>query len=374
MSALACSLALFIGCSGGNKGTIKIAAIAPLTGESAKMGEDISRAVQLAVDQWNEKGGVLGKKIELYAEDDRADPKDAVSVASKVISQGVVGVIGHYNSSCTIPASNLYNEAGIIMITPASTNPMVTDRGYPGVFRTCGRDDQQGKVEADFAAKVLKVKRVVILHDKTTYGQGLADEFKKNLPSDVEIGLYEGITRGDKDFSAILTRAKSVAPDLLMFGGLYGEGGLLTKQMRDLGLECKFLSGDGVYDPEYIRIAGAGAEGAYISYAPSAESIPSAMAFLKAYKARWPEVGPYSLFAYDAANILLSAISEVKTTDGLKVGAYIHHNRFGVASGTIEYDEKGDPLNSPYVMWQVSGGKLEQLDGLTPKAVSVETH
>jgi len=363
-----------VGCASGGKETIKIATIGPLTGESAKMGQDISQAVQLAVDQWNEKGGIMGRKIELLTEDDRADPKDAVSVASKVISQGVVGVVGHYNSSCTIPASNLYNEAGIVMVTPASTNPMVTERGYPGVFRTCGRDDQQGKVEADFAANVLKVKRVVILHDKTTYGQGLADEFKKNLPASVEVVLYEGITRGDKDFSAILTRAKGTTPDLMMFGGLYGEGGLLSKQMRDLGLQCMFLSGDGVYDPEYIRIAGPAAEGTYVSYAPSAGSIPSAMAFLKAYKARWPEVGPYSLFAYDAANVLLIAISNVGSTDGHKVNAYIHHNRFAVASGTIEYNEKGDPMNSPYVMWQVVGGKLQQLGDSTPKAVHVETH
>lgn len=363
----------FLAGCGGEKGTIKIAAIAPMTGESAKMGEDMSRAVQLAVDQWNAKGGVLGKKIELLIEDDRADPKDAVSVASKVISQGVVGVVGHFNSSCTIPASNLYNEAGIVMVTPASTNPMVTDRGYPEVFRTCGRDDQQGKVEADFAANVLKVARVAILHDKTTYGQGLADEFKKNLPSSVEVLVYEGITRGDKDFSAILTRVKGSVPDLLMFGGLYGEGGLLTKQMKDLGLKCSFLSGDGVYDSEFIRIAGNAAEGAYVSYAPSAESIPSAQVFLKAFRARWPEVGPYSLFAYDAANIILTAIQEVGSTDGHKVAAFIHHNKFDVASGSIDYDAKGDPIHSPYVMWQVQEGKLQQLNA-APAAVHVEMH
>ncbi|MFN3821626.1 MAG: branched-chain amino acid ABC transporter substrate-binding protein, partial [bacterium] len=266
---------------------IRIASVAPMTGESAKMGEDISRAVQLAVDEWNERGGVLGKKIELLIGDDRADPKDAVSVASRMVAQGVIGIVGHYNSSCTIPASNIYNEAGIVMITPASTNPMVTDRRYYTIFRTCGRDDQQGKVEAQFAANELKVKRVAIIHDKTTYGQGLADEFRKNLWAEIEVVLYEGVTRGDKDFTAILTRIKSLNPDLLMFGGLYPEGGLIIKQMRELGMKCHFLSGDGVFDPEFIRIAGSAAEEAYLSYAPSPHDIPTAQNFLKKFQERW---------------------------------------------------------------------------------------
>ncbi len=365
---------LLIGCSGkSGSETIKIASIAPMTGELAKMGEDVSQAIQLAVDQWNAKGGVMGKKIELMIEDDRADPKDAVSVASKVVAQGAVAVIGHYNSSCTIPASNIYHEAGIVMITPASTNPMVTDRGYKGVFRTCGRDDQQGKVEAEYAAQVLQTARVAILHDKTTYGQGLSDEFKKNLPASAEVVIHEGITRGDKDFSAVLTKVKVANPDLLMFGGLYGEGGLIVKQMKDLGMTCRFISGDGVFDPEFIRIAGDAAEGAYLSYAPSAESIPTAQQFLKAYTARWPEVGPYSVFGYDAANVVLEAINVVKSTEGFKVSDYIHHTKFNAATGPLAFDNKGDPTSSPYVMWTVKGGKL------TPpappvKAVHVETH
>jgi branched-chain amino acid transport system substrate-binding protein len=355
-------LASLVGCGGRPENTVRIASVAPMTGQSAKMGEDISRAVQLAVEEWNAKGGVLGRKIELLVEDDRADPKDAVSVADKVAAQGVIGVVGHYNSSCTIPASNIYHENNIVMITPSSTNPMVTDRGYPEVFRTCGRDDQQGKVEADFAAQVLKVKKVAVLHDKTTYGQGLADEFKKNLPDSISVVLYEGITLGDKDFTAILTRAKSLNPDLLMFGGLYAEGGLTTKQMRDLDFKCLFLSGDGVYDPEFIRIAGPAAEGAYVSYAPSADRIPTAQHFLTEFKKRWPEVGPYSLFAYDAVNIILTAVQRAGTTDGQKIADVIHRDAFDCAIGKVAFDAKGDPVVSPYVMWIVKDGKLVQLD------------
>ncbi len=159
--------------------TIKIGIAGPMTGDQAKMGMDFRNAVTLAVEEWNARGGVLGKKIELIIGDDQRDPKQAVSVANKFVTQRVKGVIGHFNSSCSIPASDVYNRANIPMITPASTNPQLTEKGYYGVFRVCGRDDQQGKMAADFVTSQLKVKRVAIIHDKTTYGQGLADEFKK---------------------------------------------------------------------------------------------------------------------------------------------------------------------------------------------------
>ena len=356
-------LALVLGSCGGGEKPITIAAFAPMTGQSAKMGEDISQAVQLAVDEWNARGGVLGKKIAVMIEDDRADPKDAVSIANKAAAYGVVGVVGHYNSSCTIPASNIYHENGIIMITPASTNPMVTDREFPEIFRTCGRDDQQGKVQADFASNFLKVKRVAILHDKTTYGQGLADEFRKNLATTVEVVHFGGVALGDKDFSAVLTRVKSSTPDLLMFGGLYAEGGLMAKQMRDLNLDCIYLSGDGVYDSEFIRIAGPAAEGAYMTYARSTEKNPSAQKFLETYRARWPEVGPYSLFAYDAANVLLEAIKIAGELDSKKIVDALHSNIFQGAIGAIQFDQKGDPVSSPYVIWQVKDGKLAEFTG-----------
>ncbi len=358
--ALALMVLILASCGGGEK-PITIAAFAPMTGQSAKMGEDISQAVQLAVDEWNASGGLLGKKIAVMIEDDRADPKDAVSIANKAAAYGVVGVVGHYNSSCTIPASNIYHENGIIMITPASTNPMVTDREFSEIFRTCGRDDQQGKVQSDFASEVLKVSKVAILHDKTTYGQGLADEFRKNLPTTVEVVHYGGVTLGDKDFTAVLTRVKSSSPDLLMFGGLYAEGGLIAKQMLDLNLECIYLSGDGVFDPEFIRIAGPAAEGTYVTYARSAEKNPSAQKFLEAYRARWPEVGPYSLFAYDAANVILEAIKITGELDSKKIVETLHSNVFQGAIGAIQFDHKGDPVSSPYVVWQVKNGELVEL-------------
>jgi branched-chain amino acid transport system substrate-binding protein len=339
------------------------------------MGTDILHGVQLAIEEWNEKGGVLGKKVELVIGDDRRDPKEAVSVAQKLINDGVVAVIGHFNSSCSIPASTHYAEQGVIQISPASTNPGLTLQKDPQtgaftgprfrtVFRTCGRDDQQGKAQADFVSNVLKETRVAVLHDKTTYGQGLADEFKKNLGPSVQAVAYEGVVQGDKDFSAVLTRIKAQHPALVMFGGIYPEGGLLVKQMRELGIDAKFLSGDGVIDPEFIRIGGRATEGAFLSFGvlgPSGEAavpMASVQNFAQAYRARFGEVGPYSIYAYDAVNVLLTAMQEAKSAEGAKVAEVLHQIDFPGASGQVKFDAGGDRIAFPYMMWVVRDGKF----------------
>jgi branched-chain amino acid transport system substrate-binding protein len=179
-----------------------------MTGDQSKMGMDFKNGVSLAVEEWNSKGGVLGKKIELLIGDDQHDHKQAVSVANKMVNEGVTGVIGHFNSSCSIPASDVYDRAGIPVISPGSTNPQLTEKGYRGVSRVCGRDDQQGRVGAEFVTNQLKLKRVAVLHDKTTYGQGRADEFKKALGDKVEVVFYSGIVQGDRDFKGVLTTIK----------------------------------------------------------------------------------------------------------------------------------------------------------------------
>lgn len=286
------------------------------------------------------------------------DPKEAVSVAEKLINDGVVAVIGHFNSSCSIPASSHYHERGIPQISPASTNPQLTTQGFNTVFRTCGRDDQQGKVGADFVSKVLKKKRVAVLHDKTTYGQGLADEFRRNLPPEVQVVAYEGIVQGDKDFTAVLTKIRAAKPEALYFGGIYPEGGLLVKQMRELGLDAIFISGDGVIDPEFIRIGGKATEGSFLSFGPSVEELPTARHFREAFKSEFGEIGPYSIYAYDAANIVLQAIQNAGTTDGAKMAAAIHAIKYNGAMGTIQFDQNGDVLVAPYIFWVVKDGKF----------------
>jgi len=352
------SCLLLIGCQK-KEDVIKIGIAGPMTGDQAKMGTDFRNGVTLAVEEWNIKGGVLGKKVVMLVTDDQHDPKQAVAVANKLVNDGVVGVIGHFNSSCSIPASDVYNRAGIPMITPASTNPQLTEKGYRGVFRVCGRDDQQGSVGARFVTEELKVKSVAIIHDKTTYGQGLADEFKKGITDKADIVYYGGIIQGDKDFKSVLTRIKEKTPELIYFGGIYPEAGLLVKQARELGIKVPFMSGDGTIDPKFIEIAGAAsAEGTYLTFSPDPRGIPTAKAFIENYEKRFGEIGPYSVYAYDATNILLTAIKEAGTTDGRMVIEKLHSLEFSGALGHIRFDEKGDVTSAPYVVWITKNGKF----------------
>ena len=340
---------------------IKIGVAAQMTGAEAKMGTDFRNGVSIAVDEWNSRGGVLGKKIEVVIGDDQADPKQAVSVANKLANEGVVGVIGHFNSSCSIPASDVYNRSGIPMITPASTNPLLTERGYKGVFRVCGTDDQQGKVAADFATGKLNAKKVAILHDKTTYGQGFADLFKKHLGAGVEVVYYGGITKGDKDFKSVLTSIKEKKPDLIFFGGIYPETGLLVKQAREVEINAPFLSGDGSIDPKFVEIAGAkAAEGTYLTFSPDPRNIPAAKDFIAKYQAKFGELGPYSIYAYDAANALLTAVKETGKADGKAIMEKMHAMEFQGALGATKFTEKGDVAKSPYIVWITRNGKFEE--------------
>lgn len=353
------SLILFvtvIGCKKEN--VIKIGIAGPLTGDQAKIGNDLINGVTLAIDEWNAKGGVLGKKIEMIKGDDRRDPREAVSLANKLVNEGVVGVIGHFNSSCSIPASTIYHEAGIIQITPASTNPKLTEQGFHNIFRVCGRDDQQGLIGAKFVLDELKKTKIAILHDKTTYGQGLADEFKKDIEGKAEILDYEGIVQGENDYTSVLTKIKEKAPEVIYFGGIYPEGGLIVKEMKEMGLNALFVSGDGVIDPEFVKIGGKATEGAYLSFGPSIKELPTAKHFIDEYGKRFGEIGPYSIYSYDATNILLKAIEESKSTDEAMLADAIHKMKYDGAIGHIEFDERGDILVAPYIFWVVKNGEF----------------
>ncbi|SRR5579884_196558 len=358
-----------LGCQKETQGPseIVIGVAGPMTGDQSKLGGDVERGTRLAVDEWNARGGINSKKIRLEVGDDQHDPKQAVSVANKLVNSGIVGVVGHFNSSASIPASSVYNGAGVPMITPASTNPRLTDQGFWNVFRVCGRDDQQGKVAADFVGKELKRKRVAILHDKTTYGQGLAEEFRKSLSAypGIEVVSFDGITQGDKDFRGILTSIKGKDPEIFFFGGVFPEGGLLAKQAKEVGLTAPMLSGDGVIDPKFIEIAGAAAEGTYLTFTPDPEKMPQAKGFLEKYKAKYGnELAPYAIYSYDAANILLTALAEAdkeaKTKDGKRVAEIVRNVKYDGALGHIEFDAKGDVKKSPYIIWITKNGKFEE--------------
>ncbi|MFN7974550.1 MAG: branched-chain amino acid ABC transporter substrate-binding protein [Acidobacteriota bacterium] len=346
---------------------IKIGVVGPMTGDQAKNGGDLKNGAELCVADWNAKGGVLGKKIEMLIGDDQHDLKQAVSVANKFVSDGVAGVVGHFNSSCSIPASDVYLEGKIVMITPASTNPQLTDGKKTNVFRVCGRDDQQGMVAAEHVANVVKPAKVAVLHDKTTYGQGLADEFKKQYEakSGKKVDLYEAIVQGDKDFSAVLTKIKALDPGIIFFGGIYPEGGLLVRQARQQGIKGAFFSGDGVIDKEFVKIAGAeAAEGTLLTFTPDQSKVAEAQDLIKRYKEKYGEVGPYSLYSYTACQILLEGIQKAGGTDMDKVSAAIRGAEHSTALGKIKFDDKGDVLVSPYVVYVTKGGEFVQLTGL----------
>lgn len=358
-------LALLLGllaasCTSKSSNEIKIGAAGPMTGDQSKMGTDLRHGVELAVEEWNAKGGVLGKKVVLQAEDDQHDPKQAVAVANKFVNSGVVGVIGHWNSSASIPASGVYNQAKVVMITPASTNPQLTEQGFSTVFRVCGRDDQQGPVAARFARERFPTGAVAVLHDKTTYGQGLAEQFERALGEGPRVVFSSGVTQGDKDFRAVLTTVRGAKPDLIFFGGIYPEAGLLVRQARELGLTAPFIVGDGTYDQKFLEIAGPAAEGTFLTFGPDPSHIPQAKAFLATYGERFGPHGPYSIYAYDAANILLSAIAQAGTADGAQVAETIRSLAHPGAQGEIRFDAKGDVLNAPYIVWTVKNGVFEQ--------------
>jgi len=349
---------MMVGCARQEDNVIRIGAAGPMTGSESKMGFDLKNGVELAISEWNAKGGALGKKFIVLVGDDGADPKQAVSIANKFVHQKVDAVVGHWNSNCSINASKYYSEANIVMVSPASTNPRLTLQGYKTVFRVCGTDDQQGSVAAQFVVKRLKPKRVAIIHDKTTYGQGLADFFKKALPDNVQVVYYGGIAPGDPDYKAVLTTINENKPDLYFFGGIYPEAGRLVRQAKEVGMNIPMVTGDGVFDPTFINIAGKAAEGTFVTFGKEPAGLSSAKSFMENYKAKYGEPGPYSIYAYDAANIILTAIAETKTTDGAKVAEYISKTTFKGAFGDTSFDKNGDVVKAPYVIWQVKDGKF----------------
>jgi branched-chain amino acid transport system substrate-binding protein len=335
--------------------TIKIGVAGPITGPYAKFGEQLTRGANAAAAAINASGGIDGNKIEIIPGDDACDPKQARAVANRMVNEGVYAVAGHFCSSSTIPASEVYDEANILMITPASTNPQVTERGLPAVFRVCGRDDQQGDVAGDYIANVVKAKRVAIIHDKDTYGQGLADATKARLNKThgIKEVLYEGVTRGDKDFNSLITKMKGLNVDLIYFGGLHTEAGLIVRQAAEQGLKAKFLSGDGIVTDEFPAIAGPATNGVLMTFGADPRAIPEAKSVVKQFRDGGYEPEAYTLYAYTAVQVIAEAIrSTGMSDDGEELGDYIRSHTFSTVMGKKQFDDKGDLKVSDYVVYR----------------------
>jgi len=360
-----------LGCKPREK-TIKIALGLPLTGDIASLGQGIKRAAEMAIEEAN-ASGKFPVKIETIAFDDRSDPKEAVSVANRIVSDpDVIGVIGHFNSGCSIPASSVYAAAHLPMLTPASSNPTLTTQQlspqwtWPkNIFRGNTTDNVQGAVGADFVFKNLKVTKAAVIHDKTAYGQGVGEEFKKQFLADGgTMVAFEGLQVGDRDFRSLLTRVKSQGPNALYFGGMFSEGGILVRQARDIGFTGAFVTCEANYDPAFLNVAGKAAEGAYVTFLGSPpELLPSAREFVERYKKRYPnnDLKSYDHYGYAVASILLTALHAVGP-DRDKIIAYIHQNKFEGPLGTTSFDEKGDTLNKTITLFQVQNGVFKPVE------------
>ncbi len=332
---------------------IKLGVAGPITGPNASFGAQLKNGVDQAVEDINAAGGILGEKISISIGDDVSDPKQGVSVANKFVGDGVKYVVGNFNSGVTIPSSEVFQENGVIQITPSATNPKVTERGMWNIFRTCGRDDQQGAVAGAYLANQLKGKKVAILHDKTPYGKGLADETQKaaNAKGVKEV-LYEGINPGEKDYSAVVTKVKASGAEIVYWGGLHTEGGLLVRQMRDQGVNAVMMSGDGITDNEFAAIGGPGTEGTLMTFGPDPRKKPEAAAVLKKFEAKKQDPGGYVLYSYAAVQVMKQAAEKAKSLDPKKMAEAIHSGMvFDTVIGKFSYDAKGDRKDADYVMY-----------------------
>jgi branched-chain amino acid transport system substrate-binding protein len=366
VAAVAAALVM-AGCgpSGGGGSEVKIGHAGPLTGGIAHLGKDNENGARLAIDEANEaKLTIDGKQVKfsLVAEDDQADPKVGTTVAQKMVDAKVVGVVGHLNSGVTIPASAIYNQAGIPMITGSATNPKLTEQGYKNVFRVVARDDQQGPAVANYLAANNKPQTVAVIDDATAYGEGIANEVEKTLKAaKINVLPREKGTDKTTDWKAILTKLRGRNPDAVFYGGMDATGGPLLKQGRELGIKAVFSFGDGACTDKMKELAGDAADGLICSQA----GIPPQAAskkFLDAYKKKF-NTDPilYSPFTYDAANLMIEAMKKANSTDPKKYLPELQKLSFTGASGPISFDQKGDRKDAEITMFTMKGGKLEPI-------------
>jgi ABC-type branched-chain amino acid transport systems, periplasmic component len=344
---------------------VKIAVGAPITGPNASFGTQMKNGAEQAAEDINAAGGILGQKIVVSVGDDVSDPKQGVSVANKLASDGVQYVVGHFNSGVSIPASEVYEESGILQLTPASTNPQFTERGLWNTIRICGRDDQQGQVAGDYLSKNFADKKVAVIHDKTPYGKGLADETMKAMNAKgLKEVLYEGVNPGEKDYSALVSKLKAANVDVVYFGGLHTEAGLIIRQMRDQGLQAPLMSGDGIVSSEFVSIAGPGAEGTLMTFAPDPRKNPAAKEVVERFlKNKNYDPEAYTLYSYAAVEIIKQAAEEAKSLEPKKVAEVIHSGKvFKTVLGDLSFDKKGDITRPDYVMYVWKKGSDGKID------------
>jgi branched-chain amino acid transport system substrate-binding protein len=342
---------------------ILVSTAGPMTGNYATFGAQMKAGAEAAVADINAAGGVNGNQLKLEIGDDACDPKQAVAVANKLTGQGVKFQAGHFCSGSSIPASSVYSEQGVLQISPASTNPKFTDeRPGPNIFRVCGRDDQQGSVAGAYIAENFKDKVVAILHDKTAYGKGLADETKKSMnAAGKEEALYEAITAGEKDYTAVVSKLKQANVDLVYLGGYHSEAGLIVRQMRAQGMNTVLMGGDALVTAEYWQITGKDGEGTLMTFSPDPRKNPAATDLVKAFRDKGVEPEGYVLYTYAAFQVFKQAAEKAGGTDLEKIIEALNGTEFDTAIGKFTFDDKGDPSLPPYAVYLWKDGNYEQI-------------
>ena len=345
---------------------VRIGASAPLTGPQAHLGKDNENGARMAIDEANARGiDIGGRKVhfELISEDDQADPKSATIVAQKLADDKVSGDIGHMNSGTSIPAEKIYSDNGIPQISPSATAVAYTAQGFKTAFRVMANDAQQGHVLGEYAAKNLGAKNIAVIDDRTAYGQGLADEFiKAAQASGAQIVAREYTNDKAMDFTAVLTAVKSKKPDLLFYGGMDAQGGPMAKQLRALQLDAKFMAGDGSKTPEFIKLAGAAAEGAYASLpGVPLDKMPGGRAFSERFVAKYQPIQLYAPYCYDAVNVMIAAMQKAGSADPEKYLAALANISYDGVTARIQFDAKGDLKNGAITVYQVQHGTWQPL-------------
>ena len=360
------AMVLAFGAGAAKAQDIAIAVVGPITGSNAALGEQMTRGAKMAVADINAKGGVLGKKLNLILADDACDPKQAVAAANDVVGKKVVFVAGHYCSSSSIPASAVYNEAGVLQMTPASTNPALTDdaakKGWNNVFRACGRDDVQGGTAGKYLADRFKGKRVAIVHDKTAYGKGIADETKKAMnAAGLNETMYEAITQGDKDFSALISKMKQANIDVIYYGGYQTEAGLIVRQARDQGLQAQLIGADALVTEEFWKITGPAGEGTLMTFPPDPRNVPAAKAVVDKFMAEGYNPEGYTLYTYAAIQAFAAAAEKAKSVKLDDLSKALKSMTVDTVIGPLSWDKKGDVTDPKYVFYIWKAGKYAEM-------------
>ncbi|MCA1974881.1 MAG: branched-chain amino acid ABC transporter substrate-binding protein [Caenispirillum sp.] len=359
-SAMALAAAGLAATAAAAQAEIRIAVAGPMTGQYAAFGAQMRDGAQKAVEDLNAAGGVLGEQVVLEVGDDACDPRQAVAVANQLSGRDVVFVAGHWCSGSSIPASAVYEDGEVVMISPGSTNPGLTEQGFAGVFRVCGRDDQQGEVAAAWIADTAKDQRIAILHDKTAYGRGLADATRGNLNKlGVTEVLYDSYTAGEKDYSALVTKLKQLDVDLLYIGGYHTETGLILRQLREQGMDTQLMSGDATVTAEFWSITGPSGEGALMTFSPDPRRNPTAAPVVEAFRGVGIEPEGYVLYTYGAVQAWAQAAKAAGTVDGGKVADALRAGTFQTVLGDISFDDKGDVTAPGYVVYRWSAGAYD---------------